>query len=101
MNFALLLAEIANLLRPDPDGFRMKRLSAVSSAAVGSVVAQYADHTVRVEQLSARTGLTAAHFAHVFSEEMGISPMECGGDDYVERARHGVPALLPPARPPR
>jgi DNA-binding response OmpR family regulator len=82
VNFALLFAEIANLLRPDPDGFQIKRLSLASSAAIGSVVAQYADHTLRVEHLSARTGLTAAHFAHVFSEEMGIPPME-----YVQRVR--------------
>ncbi len=82
VDLAVLFAEIATLLPPDPDGVSMKPLSAASSAAVGRVIAQYADHTLRVEHLSAGTGVSAAHFAHIFSEEMGIPPME-----YVQRVR--------------
>jgi len=82
VNFAQLFAEIATLLRPDPDGIQMKLLSPASSAAVERVVEQYRDHTLRVEHLSAGSGLSANHFAHVFSEEMGIPPME-----YVVRVR--------------
>jgi len=82
MDVGLLFDEIGTLLPPDPDGVRMKSLSAASSAAVGRVIAQYADHTLRVQHLSAGTGFSAAHFAHIFSEEMGIPPME-----YVQRVR--------------
>ena len=61
VDVGVLFDEIATLLPPDPDGVRMKSLSAASSAAVGRVVAQYADHTLRVEHLSAGTGFSAAH----------------------------------------
>ena len=82
VDFAVLFDEIATLFLHDPDGVQTKPLSAASSAAVGRVVAQYADHTLRVEHLSAGSGLSADHFAHVFSEEMGIPPIE-----YVQRVR--------------
>jgi len=82
VDFGFLFAEIANLLRPDPFGVPMKQLGPASSAAVGRVVTQYVDHALRVEHLSARTRFSAAHFAHIFSEEMGIPPME-----YVQRVR--------------
>jgi len=82
VDFALLFDEIATLLPSNPDGAEMKTLSRASSVAVGRVVAQYADHALRVGHLSAGTGLSADHFAHVFSEEMGIPPME-----YVVRVR--------------
>jgi len=82
VDFALLFNEIATLLPPDPDGAQMRKLSPASSVAVGRVVARYADHTLRVAHLSAGTGLSADHFAHVFSVEMGIPPME-----YVTRVR--------------
>src|SRR5437867_473364 len=82
VDFGLLFAEIATLLPPDPDGVPVKPLSAASSTAVGRVVARYADHTLKVGDLSARTGLSADHFAHIFSAEMGIPPME-----YVVRVR--------------
>jgi len=82
VDFALLLDEIGTLLPPDPDGIGMRRLSAASSFAVGQVVARYADHTLRVGHLSAGTRLSADHFAHVFSTEMGIPPME-----YIIRVR--------------
>ena len=82
VDFGLLFGEIATLLLPDPDGVPVKPLSTASSAAVGRVVARYADHTLRVSDLSARTGLSTGHFAHIFSAEMGIPPME-----YVVRVR--------------
>jgi DNA-binding response OmpR family regulator len=82
VDFGLLFGEIANLLRPDPFGIPMKKLGPASSAAVGRVVTQYPDHTLRVEHLSVRTGFSATHFAHIFSGEMGIPPME-----YVQRVR--------------
>ena len=82
VDVGVLFDEIGTLLPPDPDGVRVKSLSAASSAAVGRVVAQYTDHTLRVEHLSAGTGVSADHFAHIFSEEMGIPPME-----YVQRVR--------------
>ncbi len=82
VDFAHLFAEIAALLPPNPGGIRTKRLSPPSCAAVGRVIQQYQDHTLRVEHLSAGVGLSADHFAHVFSDEMGIPPME-----YVVRVR--------------
>jgi DNA-binding NtrC family response regulator len=78
----LLFHEIATLLPPDPDALQMKPLSAASSRAVGRVVEQYADPTLRVEHLSTASGFSAAHFAHIFSVEMGIPPME-----YIQRVR--------------
>ncbi len=81
VDFAHLFAEIAALLPPNL-GIRTKRLSPPSCAAVGRVIQQYQDHTLRVEHLSAGVGLSADHFAHVFSDEMGIPPME-----YVVRVR--------------
>jgi len=82
VDFARLFREIATLLPPDPEGALMKPLSAASSKAVERAVARYADHTVRVAHLSAGTGLSADHFAHVFREEMGLPPME-----YLVRVR--------------
>jgi DNA-binding response OmpR family regulator len=82
VDVGLLFNEIRTLLPLDPDGVQMKPLSAASSSAVGRVVAEYANHSLRVETLGAGTGLSAAHFAHIFSEEMGIPPME-----YVQRVR--------------
>jgi DNA-binding response OmpR family regulator len=82
VDFALLFDEIAGLLPPDPASTEMKSLSAASSKAVGRVVEQYTDHTLRVEHLSVGTGLSIGHFSHIFSEEMGITPME-----YVQRVR--------------
>jgi CheY-like chemotaxis protein len=76
VDFARLFREIATLLPPDPESALMKPLSAASSKAVERAVARYADHTVRVAHLSAGTGLSADHFAHVFREEMGLPPME-------------------------
>jgi DNA-binding response OmpR family regulator len=82
VDYALLFQEIASLMPPNPDGVEMKALGPASSAAVGRVVAQYTDHTLRVQHLSASAGLSVDHFAHVFSEEMGMPPM-----DYVARVR--------------
>ncbi len=82
VDFARLFREIATLLPPDPESALMKPLSAASSKAVERAVARYADHTVRVAHLSAGTGLSADHFAHVFREEMGLPPME-----YLVRVR--------------
>lgn len=82
VDYALLFEEIAKLLGPDPDAAPMKSLGPASSAAMSRVVARYADHTLRVEHLSAGTGLSKDRFAHVFSGEMGIPPM-----DYVARVR--------------
>jgi len=82
LNVSSLFAEIASLLSLDPDWAPMKPLGPASSAAVSRVLAQYADPTLRVEHLSAEAGLSAAHFSHIFSEEMGIPPM-----DYVHRVR--------------
>lgn len=82
VDYELLFDEIATMLRADPDAPRPKHLSRVTSAAVERVVARYPEHALRVEHLSAGTRLSLDHFAHVFSEEMGISPME-----YVSRVR--------------
>jgi DNA-binding NtrC family response regulator len=82
VDYALLFEEIANLMPPNPDVAPLKSLSHASSAAVARVVAQYTDHTLRVQHLAAAAGLSVDHFAHVFSEEMGLPPM-----DYVARVR--------------
>jgi len=82
VDFTALFKEIGTFLPPNGDGVPLKELSAVSSSAVGHVVARYADYTLRVGHLSAGTGLSADHFAHVFSAEMGLPPM-----DYVVRVR--------------
>jgi len=78
----LLFHEIATLLPPDPDALQMRPLSAASSRAVARVIEQYADPTLRVEHLSTASGFSVDHFAHIFSTEMGIPPME-----YVQRVR--------------
>jgi len=82
VDFALLFSEIGTLLSPDPNGMPMKTLGPASGAAVARIVARYADRLMRVEHLSAGTGLSADRFAHVFSDEMDIPPME-----YVTRVR--------------
>jgi DNA-binding response OmpR family regulator/AraC-like DNA-binding protein len=82
VDFGLLFQEIATLLPADPNGAPMKPLGAASSKAVERAVARYDDHTVRVAHLSAGTGLSSDHFAHVFREEMGLPPME-----YLVRVR--------------
>jgi len=82
IDFRLLFDEIRRLLPLDPDGVQMRPISAASSTAVARVVAKYTDHALRVEHLGAGTGFSPAHFAHIFSEEMGIPPME-----YVQRVR--------------
>lgn len=82
VDFGRLFAEITAMLPPTPGGIQTKRLSSPSSTAVGRVIEQYRDHSLRVEHLSAGVGLSADHFAHIFSGEMGIPPME-----YVVRVR--------------
>ena len=82
VDVGLLFHEIRTLLPLDPDGVQPKSLSAPSGLAVGRIVTQYTNHALRVEHLSVGSGLSAAHFAHIFSEDMGIPPME-----YVQRVR--------------
>jgi len=82
VDFSALFQEIATHLPADPRGASMKPLGAASSKAVERAVARYDDHTVRVAHLSAGTGLSADHFAHVFRDEMGLPPME-----YLVRVR--------------
>jgi len=82
VDFGELFAEIASLLPPSRAGIPTKRLSPPTSVAVRRVTEQYQDHTLRVEHLSAAAGLSVDHFAHVFSDDMGIPPME-----YVVRVR--------------
>ena len=82
VDFGMLFREIATLIPPDPHGPPTKPLGAASSRAVERAVERYADHTVRVAHLSAGTGLSTDHFAHVFREEMGLPPME-----YLVRVR--------------
>jgi AraC-like DNA-binding protein len=82
VDFRALFEEIAARLPADPEGTTLKPLGAASSMAVERAVARYADHTVRVAHLSAGTGLSTDHFAHVFRAEMGLPPME-----YLVRVR--------------
>jgi len=82
VDYRLLFDEIATLLPSDPDGSRPKPLGQATSTAVGRVIARYPDHMLRVEHLSAGTGLSVDRFAHVFSAEMGMPPM-----DYALRVR--------------
>jgi DNA-binding response OmpR family regulator/AraC-like DNA-binding protein len=82
VDFGMLFREIAERLPAAPNDAPMKPLGAASTRAVERAVARYADHTVRVAHLSAGTGLSADHFAHVFREEMGLPPME-----YLVRVR--------------
>jgi len=70
------------MLPKGPDDASVKSLSAPTSAAIDWVLKHYTNHMLRVRHLSSRTGLLPDHFAHVFSEEMGVPPME-----YVSRIR--------------
>ena len=76
VDFALLFSEIATLLAVRCEGAPMTRLSTPSSIAVGQIVARYTDHALRVSDLTAGSGLSVGHFAHLFSAEMGSPPME-------------------------
>ena len=82
LDVGFLLDNIVARLPPGPQDAVVKPLSAPTRAAIDCVLKRYMDPVLRVSYLSAVTGLLPDHFAHVFSEEMCVPPMQ-----YVGRVR--------------